>query len=313
MAPTCNRCKDDIVTTDFATCMDCKNDYHFQCSITEKSYKKYNKLWKCNNCPGMNTRSKSMDPEFINSKLNSIESTLLQIKTQMGTMDELKTKIDALTQSVTFLSSEYDDLKKNHTKQVEELSNFSKNLVNLQEENKKKDEVITKLNEKIRNLEQYTRNRNIEIHGIKQKQNENCVNIVKKVIEELKVNITEQDIDIAHRIPVPRNKDAPIIVQFTNRTKRDEVIKSKRLIVVNNNISGASIGSTVYINENLSPEFRHLLQATKTRARECNYKFTWFKNNKVLVRKSENSEVIRINSLEDINFKIRTNTGASSS
>lgn len=130
----------------------------------------------------------------------------------MNSTDDLKDKIDSLTNSFSFLASEYDYLKKSHYKQNDDIANLTKNMSIIQQENRQKDVMILQLTDKVNNLEQHTRNRKLEIHGVKQQQNKNCRHVTKKVIEELKINITDQDIDIAHRILAPKNKNSPIIV-----------------------------------------------------------------------------------------------------
>lgn len=53
-------------------------------------------------------------------------------------------------------------------------------------------------------------------------------------------------------------------------------------------------------NQNLCAYYRNLLHLTKQAARELNYKYVWFKREKVFVRETDGSSIIVINSVEDI-------------
>ena len=45
----------------------------------------------------------------------------------------------------------------------------------------------------------------------------------------------------------------------------------------------------IYINDQLTAYNRRLLWTAKTKAKECNWKFTWVRNGSICARKNENS------------------------
>lgn len=186
-----------------------------------------------------------------------------------------------------------------------EINNNQKVIKDLIIKNEDKDNQIRTLTYQIGQHEQYTRNKNVEIHGIPIQDSENCKNIVKCVLQELQVDIKIEEIDVAHRVYNKNPNSTPsIIAQFSTRTKRDTIIAKKSLIVTNRNLPGVEIGQKIYISENLTPYNKNLLRLTKIKARESNYKYVWFKNNKLLVREKDNSPVLRINSELDIMNKM---------
>lgn len=56
----------------------------------------------------------------------------------------------------------------------------------------------------------------------------------------------------------------------------------------------------VYINEPLTRFFRKLLYETKKKAHEAGYKFCWYRNSKLHVRKDEYSDPVNIETFEDL-------------
>lgn len=314
MAKICPKCKLPIETHEYAKCGECGNGFHFDCSVTENSYIKItkSKKWKCINCsargPETRLRSAHTSTSIENENQNDpseIKKILETINLKVNELDSIKSELQNLTKSVVFHAEQYDVLLEKVNEINGTLKNQNKIINKLQEENKEKDIVIYNLIDKIEHLEQYSRNKNIEIVGIPEKKGEDCKDIVIDMARELQMDIKKSDIDVAHRIHsakpnVPRN----IVAQFTNRTVRDQIINKKQLTITNNSINGSSIGTKIYINEHLTPYFKNLLRLAKIKKREADFKFVWFRNNKLLARKTENSPVIRLFNEKDINNKM---------
>ena len=65
---------------------------------------------------------------------------------------------------------------------------------------------------------------------------------------------------------------------------------------------GRYVSQNVYINKQLTPHFKKLIWLTKTKAKSTNWKFVWFKNYKVLEKKSEGDCTIEIQLVTDIDI-----------
>ena len=87
---------------------------------------------------------------------------------------------------------------------------------------------------KLDELEQYARRDCLEITGIPVVPNDSPALLVKEMSEIMGVNLNENDISIAHRLPQTKKVKDRLIVKFTRREKRDEIyskrknLKSKR-------------------------------------------------------------------------------------
>ena len=64
-------------------------------------------------------------------------------------------------------------------------------------------------------LEQYSRRDNLKLVGVPERQNEDCVQLVKEVASDLGINFQDQEIiSTAHRLKSRSKRGNPIIVRF---------------------------------------------------------------------------------------------------
>jgi PHD-finger len=280
---SCSVCKKQLPSDDNSIdCHGCKKTYHFDCSGVKKSThlaksaeKKAN--WRCTSCRGGKPSQHPDQPLF------SSEAQFEEFKQEIR--DEIKRELR------------------------EGLKIFKEELINevksLKEKIKVLEEKVDDYADQIVRLEQYGRNKNIEIDNVEKFDNEVLEEVVTKLASAIKIDITEKDIDVVHRLPSRKNSEAPpkIIVQFTSRRKRDEFIaaRSQTAPVTSESIVGGKNKARIYINENLTRYYKDLLWRAKQRAKEAGYQHIWFKYSKVLVRKSDTSqEVIRIFNFSDL-------------
>ena len=128
----------------------------------------------------------------------------------------------------------------------------------------------------------------------------------------LGVNINQNDISTAHRLPQKPNsnrrsesEEPPpppgIIVRFINRDLRN-FIYPKRAAAKNIASKDFPVAGMqrLYINENLTQSRKRLLWQTKHAARTRDYSYIWTHNGKALVRKNKNSDSVLITNESDL-------------
>lgn len=118
--------------------------------------------------------------------------------------------------------------------------------------------------------------------------------------ELIKEEVSEADIDICHRVPTARHDQANIIVRFVRRTKRNAFLSKAKKAKIDTTALGFQLSSKVFVNEHLTRYGKRLLGAAVERKKELRWRFVWTAGGKVFVRKDENSPVVRIASLEDV-------------
>lgn len=230
---------------------------------------------------------------------------------------ELKASLEHMNQDVEDFRKECADLKK---------ENAALRAINgeMADELRQLKKTANENSLRITAQEQYSRRNNIEIKGIPQIENEKLVDILAKVGDVVREPITEEDVQVYHRVPTRNtttHKNEPgegdderqqgktglgsnIVVVFNNRAKRDAILEKAKKMRFESDILGFSEKEPVFLNEHLCPKMKKLLGLTIGKKHEMNWRFAWVKNGRVYARQSETSRVIRIDCEADLG-KIR--------
>lgn len=145
-------------------------------------------------------------------------------------------------------------------------------------------------------LEQYTRRDNIRIKGISYADNENTNDIVMKLASDIGVELSKDDISTSHRLGVTRDnaKPSPIIVRFSKRDKKVELLKNKR-----------NIRRGVYIEEDLTKLRRNIAYEVR---KDSNTSRTWTIDGKICALvKEDGNEVKKVFETPDDLYKLGWN------
>lgn len=252
----------------------CQQMYHFSCASKYSSGKPDPKTWLCNAC------TPSGSTEFLLKNFQEIKD---QLKSLQVNYVNLSSKLDA----ITALQDKVHDL---------ELKNKL-----LQQSVDQKDSCISDLQKRLSNIEQYSRRLSFEIRDVQPTANESVESVVLKLADKLDVPLSSHEIQAAHRIPSVSGKTPAIIVSLMSRKKRDLIVASKK-VVTNLELTGAGSGR-VWVGDSLSPYFKKLLWSARMKAKQCGYKFIWWRNG-VLVRKNENSTILKIENEADLSLII---------
>lgn len=284
--------------------------------------------------------------EKMNTKSNSCE--LVSIKVIDRLLDEklkiFQTVVDELKQSNNILLNRISQVEEKCSKVTEELHSFKDSVKNEQTKvNKERAELVAKciqqeegnqiLMKKLHALESYSRRDNLVISGLPYssyseattaslpssssiQQNddyrENDAATEAAVVDfcrgMLGVEISPNDISIAHRIPVRaqqqqrRNNNnrsssaasgpAPVLIRFANRKVRDRVYKARLLLKSN--------GCRIYVNEHLTQETQKLLFEVRQKIASKQAFSCWTKNGSVFYKKSRDGQPIHLSDITEL-------------
>lgn len=171
----------------------------------------------------------------------------------------------------------------------------------------KRDEQIEELELRVCHQEQYSRKNQFEIRELEVRPGESMELIVMNLAQKLNIRLTANDIQAAHRVPVPVHRSGSprqgsripkIIVSLKDRGTRDQIVASRVKVSAGDLLQNDSTRK-VYLGASLSAHFRKVLMQAKDKAREKGYQFCWFRNT-VRVKKTTDSNTIFINSLRDL-------------
>lgn len=206
---------------------------------------------------------------------------------------ELKLSIDFFSQQFDAMATRCSQIEKENSALKKENATLTSRCASLMQRAHSSEERIT-------NLEQYSRNKNIELKGIPPTEDESVIDLVKKIGQACEEEINENDIEICHRVP-RKDKGCPnIVVQFKARAKRDAILaKARKKEIVTSDLS-LSGESPIYVNEHLCPALKKLLGMTVAKKKENNWKYAWVKDGKILARKTDTSNVLRVTCPEDL-------------
>ena len=122
--------------------------------------------------------------------------------------------------------------------------------------------------------EQYSRKNNLKIFGLVHNEGENCAKKMQKMVKEkLKINVAEEDVEIAHRLPASRqeNQEKAVIVKFRNPGVRYAILKARRALK----------GTGISICEDISAS---VLSTLKSLRENPNTKDAWCWNGKIFIK-----------------------------
>lgn len=227
-------------------------------------------------------------------KIGSLENNLRAFKTVLDHVSNIsaqnKVEIDALKAQNQQLNQENVQLRAD--------------INDLHEKDEAKETSLNDLQSQVNEIEQYLRSNNIEIVGLPPpniEAGETDEDVIINACNSL-VGIDEpirhEDIDISHPLNSRRKDGKPVhVVRFVSRKKKFLVLSAKKKP---DNRQFKFRTKDVYINEHLNKTNRSIFAAATERKKALNYKHLWTKNGVVNMRKTDESGIIVLNSLADL-------------
>eukprot|EP00102_Acyrthosiphon_pisum_P012918 XP_008182265.1 PREDICTED: uncharacterized protein LOC103309192 [Acyrthosiphon pisum] len=125
---------------------------------------------------------------------------------------------------------------------------------------------VSNLSKRINHLEQKSLENNVEILGVQEEKNENCVEILNNI--------------------------KPILDSKEHKYKL--ITEARKLKLNAHNLNTEWASENIYINEQMTQSNIYIFLKARSAARELGYKFIWFKNSKIFVKKDETSKALLI-------------------
>lgn len=267
------------------------------------------------NADALLTFTKALSDKAPNS-IKEVAKVLLDMTTKFtGAMNDLrvelknldssnsaiKAELTSVKMSMGFINTSFEEFKEEIKSLRQELTEVKKENIEHQKENKKLSSELKEIRKELTELKQYGRRNNVELKGVPVAENENMRDTIEKVAKCLSIAHSDHDIDAAHRVPTKGSTPPNIVVRFVSRTSRDNFLRAAKKHRLNSSMLGFEDNTPVYVNEHLCPENKVLLGKAIQAKREKNWKFAWVADGKILMRKSENSRVLHVSCVEDLN------------
>ena len=217
----------------------------------------------------------------------------------VGQPTRLITDADSLS-TLEFYGKLYDDLRAESVNSLKQL--WSRlNLLSSR---------VGKIGDWIEKLQRYSFQYNTKIIGLPEREtHESASQTASLFINLFKaagIEISNQDIDIAHRIPtrIATSGPRPIVCKFTRRIMKEQVMNARNEAC---KVSANSIGlpsscslENVRLFDHLTPLLQQLLADSKKFQKRNGFKFCWAKNFIIYLRQTDVSRPIQIKCHNDL-------------
>lgn len=223
------------------------------------------------------------------SRFDSLAADVKSIK------DENQTLIKKVDLSEKYLKETLAALQSDNLKNKKEI-------IKLRKENNllKRDNQVKQI--QLYNLEQFTRYNGVRIANIPFSESEDLNEIVEIICKYLgfnRFNSLEY-----FRIKLKNAQYTPsIIVKFQRQTDKESFMKLLRAInfkLSTEIFPNIDRKQPIYFSENMSPFYSSLYRKSRALKNNNIIKFTWFRNNRLFIKRTELSEPVSINCEEDL-------------
>ena len=167
-------------------------------------------LWRTTLLPSIREEIK-LELNAIKREIKDLSDKCIQIE---RSQDFMAKRYDQMIESVQVAKKQIDANSKQIKIQADRTTTLQENI----------DDLYSQMDE----LQQYSRRECLEISGIPKLESENVNRLVTETCSAIDVEITDQDISVAHRLPDTRSVKDRIIVKFVRRDRKEEVYKNRR-------------------------------------------------------------------------------------
>lgn len=280
---------------------------HIKCEAlsqrTFRNLERNNVQYNCRKCKVILSSESELANKNKEQKVNN------KNKAEIGAVGKQTANVDLynianmvtnIQQSLDFMNHQFEEFKKDNVE-------FKKCLTSLNilqiEHNKLKTQVAN-INYRLNIYEQKELENNAVISGIPlQDGDENIKEIVIEVGRAVGCAIKNDDVVNCYRKKSEKNNNSIIVVQFNNKSKKNELLTKRKeggnLYLRATKLKGEK-NSQIYINEQRTPYSLKLYSEATTLKKKKGYKYVWFKDGAVLVRREADSRVTEIRNEEDI-------------
>ncbi|XP_039294117.1 uncharacterized protein LOC120353634 [Nilaparvata lugens] len=307
----CIKCSKSVSRSskDKVECQVCRAFYHGSCvglgDAEISVLSELGKVWTCEPCGRERRLSRSLsDGDSVLCDVTSTDSIKNMISSLSKKVDDgLKRLEKDLGASLDLCHSKLDESSKLSANQLLLIEKQNELIETLRVENLGLTKKVAELTERLDDVEQYSRANTLEIYGVPSSINENVAQTVIGVGKALDLAITEDMIDVCHRLKQLNNRPSSgIIVRFVRRTDKEQFLARRRIKrTLSTRHLGLSTDSPIYVNQSLSQRRRVLFAKAKKIKNDCGFKFLWVdRTGNIKMRKVEGSVIHTIKSDSDL-------------
>ena len=264
----CNKCKKQV-TTKGISCDGCQSWFHASCvniKEDELTFLGSNKAskWFCRQClPDINEVLKNLQKfkdagTFVKELEQKLERRLQKVEEQQNEAnEEMREKLKVIQVDNCVDNSVAVDAALNGTSENAGRQRKVEDIVHKQLKGLHRDNV--RLECELDSQEQYERRDCVTVYGVREMGlRENLHSFALEFCSVLGGSVTPLDISVCHRLGKQSNKPRPVIIKFTRRYVKTQVMRNKYKL---KNLRG---WEAIFIEENLTVWRRHFINELKS-------------------------------------------------
>lgn len=238
------------------------------------------------------------EKQSLNHQDKVMKGLQQQMKEQKKLIKDLVTSMDFSSESIGKL---HDEIKKLQL----ENKQLKKDVQKLQNNEARNDKRIETLEQHVMRSKQASNNNNMVITNMPKFGDETDIkNVIAKIAEQVNHTLSPDEITDAYQNNNKKYDTHPIIVKLkTNQLKLKciEFRKANKKIDIGRLANGLTNGDkNVNFHHLIEREYAEILNMAKQIAKQKQYKFVWYANMTILVRKHETADILKIKSKDDL-------------
>lgn len=334
----CAKCMLDLPQggeLDFTLCAKCKKGCHFDCStVSDSSWRSMGATrraaWICDSCRNAKAEKLKVDltPKGNVEELDATPRTPggdntmdisgiltkkfaeFEKKMMSAFSGSEKTVVSKLTEfetTLNFYGDKVDEASKSVKAVEQKLIMMEKRLEKSENENKELKTRLRNMEIQLNEVEQNHYNDKIEITSGTVNKNTDPKKLTETILE--KAGYTPSQIEFRAQAVVKTFKvgdtvqeKTSVIVQFRSQSARNEIfskIKQEKVFSKLDSVTQSG-RAPIFINECLSPYYKKLLFEVSRLKKDKGYAFVWVKDGKILLKKTQQSNVLKITCMDDL-------------
>lgn len=231
-------------------------------------------------------------------------STDKSLKLILGEIREVKNEFKDFRKLQQQQSTEFHAI----FKQLKEENSNLKNIVSdLQTQNNHLSSEVSRLSIGLNSLTQEKFTNNLLVAGIPFIEGENLPGLIIKAASALKVDIKENEFKAKRIFAKAKKGFSNIIVEFLDIELKHKLIKNKKQRALLPTQLGFKNTKEILFFHQLTLYNLDLLTEARQIKNKLKFKFAWFQNNQILLRKAEKTKIFAFRSKQELNCFLQDN------
>lgn len=233
------------------------------------------------------------EDEDISCKLDKIICSIADMKKDIRAIHDIE-------KSITYMSDEIIDLKKELREVKTDLRREHAEKNTMKEKLERQNKEIDDLKANVESLLVKEKAALAEVKGIPKKEGEALKDIIISVAKAAGLQLKAADIKDVYRNRAMMGKLDLITVIFHDENVRNDFIVKCRKARLTLHAIKYDGSESIYVNESLTWYTRKLFNAAQIFKKKEQYQFCWIKNGKVFLRKEQGSKIFSVRNEGDL-------------